>query len=157
MNISAAGPVDAAAILAIQKLAYESEARIYEDFAIPPLLQSLEELREEFARKVVLKAAVGERLVGSVRGDLDGETCRVERLSVHPDFQGRGIGSALMHRLEQVFPEALRMELFTGHKSARNLRLYQKLGYRSFRQEQITVNLTYVFLEKEVERAAWAQ
>ncbi len=115
VNISGAGPADAEAILAIQKLAYVSEARIYGDFGIPPLTQNLEELREEFARKAVLKAAVGERLVGSVRGHLNGETCRVERLSVHPDYQGRGIGSALMRRLEQVFPEARRMELFTGH------------------------------------------
>jgi len=150
VNISAATPADAEAILAIQKLAYESEARIYEDFSIPPLRQTLEELRGEFAEKAVLKATVGERLVGSVRGNLLGETCRVERLSVHPDFQGRGIGAVLMLRLEQVFPEARRMELFTGHKSERNLKLYRKLGYRAFRQERATAGLTYVFMEKEV-------
>lgn len=42
--ITAASPADAAAILALQKLAYQSEARLYNDFSIPPLLQTLEEL-----------------------------------------------------------------------------------------------------------------
>ena len=38
-----------AAILALQKLAYESEARLYDDWKLPPLTQTLDSLQAEFA------------------------------------------------------------------------------------------------------------
>ena len=47
-----------------------------------------------------------------------------------------------MNAIEQHFKIADRYELFTGHKSARNLYLYQKLGYREFKR--ISVNETLV-------------
>lgn len=65
--IAVAAAADAAAILALQKLAYQSEAQLYNDFSISPLLQNLEELRREFFHKAVLKATLGQRIIGSVR------------------------------------------------------------------------------------------
>lgn len=78
----------------------------------------------------------------------------MERLIVHPDHQGRGLGTALMHRLEGAFPEARRAELFTGQQSERNIHLYERLGYRIFRQEPVTDNLSFVFMEKALQPAA---
>jgi hypothetical protein len=40
MIIEQAGVEDAGEILRLQKLAYQSEARIYNDYTIPPLLQT---------------------------------------------------------------------------------------------------------------------
>jgi ribosomal protein S18 acetylase RimI-like enzyme len=151
MMITAALPEDAQAILALQKLAYQSEARLYNDFSIPPLLQTLEELRQEFGHKTVLKASQGQGIIGSVRGFQKEGTCFVERLIVHPDHQGRGLGTALMQRLERTFPEAHRAELFTGHKSLKNIRLYERLGYRIFRREAVNQTLSFVFMEKSIE------
>jgi hypothetical protein len=54
----------------------------------------------------------------------------------------------LLHTVEAAFPEAGRYELFTGHKSARNLYLYRKLGYVEFKREPVSDALTIVFLEK---------
>lgn len=155
--IAAASPADAAAILALQKLAYQSEARLYNDFSIPPLLQTLEELRQESAHKTVLKATLDQRIIGSVRGFQLGATCFMERLIVHPDHQGWGLGTALMARIEGSFPEARRAELFTGHQSERNIRLYERLGYRIFRQKPVTANLSFVFMEKALKPAVDVQ
>jgi len=47
---------DAIEILVLQKLAYQSEARIYNDWTIPPLLQTAEEIQDEFSTHVFLKA-----------------------------------------------------------------------------------------------------
>jgi len=80
-------------------------------------------------------------LAGSVRGSQHGATCLVERLMVHPDHQRQGIGAALLHALEDRFPTAHRFELFTGHKSEDNIRLYQKLGYAEFHREGILVSM----------------
>ena len=50
-----ADATDAAEILELQKLAYQSEAVIYEDWFIPPLTQTLDEIREEFYEMTFLK------------------------------------------------------------------------------------------------------
>ena len=57
-NISEAFVEDAAVILALQQVAYQSEAKIYNDFRIPPLTQTLEELKNDFANAVFLKAEI---------------------------------------------------------------------------------------------------
>jgi ribosomal protein S18 acetylase RimI-like enzyme len=148
MIIKRAGIEDAADILELQKLAYLSEARIYNDYTIPPLLQTLEEIEADFQAKVFLKAQEGGKITGSVRGCLDHGTCKIGRLIVHPDVQNRGLGTRLMKEIERCFAEAERFELFTGHRSKRNLHLYRKLGYRIFRSEKIGKRLTLVYMEK---------
>jgi ribosomal protein S18 acetylase RimI-like enzyme len=150
MMIIRAAPADAAEILALQKLAYQSEAAIYQDYGIPPLIQTLAGIKAEFLRRHFLKAMAAGRIVGSVRAHLDQGTCYIGRLIVHPAYQNRGLGTKLMAEIEVRFPEARRYELFTGHRSARNLYLYQKLGYRPVRREQVSEKLTMVFLEKDI-------
>lgn len=139
---------DAEALLALQKLAYRSEAELYNDFSIPPLLQTLEQLRQEFASWIVLKALVDSRLVGSVRIQTQDGTCHVERLIVAPDVQGRGIGTRLLRELESYVPSGTRFELFTGHRSERNIRLYNRVGYRIFKCERVHDALSLVYMEK---------
>ncbi len=126
---------DADEILALQKLAYLSQAEIYGDYSIPPLTQTIEELKADFARKLFLKAVVEGRIIGSVNGYLDRTTCVIGRLMVHPDKQGQGIGSRLMRMIESRFADAESWELFTGELSTGNIRLYEKLGYRVVRKE----------------------
>ena len=97
---------DAAEILALQKLAYQSEAMIYDDWSIPPLTQSLDEIREEFTGTIFLKWCASGRIIGSVRGSIHDGTCRIGRLIVHPEFQHKGTGSRLMSAIEAEFPDA---------------------------------------------------
>jgi indole-3-glycerol phosphate synthase len=139
---------DAQAILALQKLAYQSEAELYQDWAIPPLTQTLEELTQEFETHAFLKVVLKGQLVGSVRAHLREETCFIERLIVHPGWQNQGIGTRLMTAIEDSFGAARRYELFTGERSERNLHLYQKLGYLPFRSEPLNEKVRLVFLEK---------
>lgn len=139
---------DAGAILALQKLAYQSEADLYQDYTILPLTQTLEQITSEFEEQVFLKAVEDGRIVGSVRAHQDEGTCYVGRLIVHPDAQGRGIGRQLMDAIEREFAEAARFELFTGHLSERNIRFYQGLGYRCFRQRELSNNVSLVYMQK---------
>jgi ribosomal protein S18 acetylase RimI-like enzyme len=151
--ITQATIVDAAEILALQKLAYQSEAAIYQDYTMPPLMQTLGEIIAEMQSRLFLKAVADGALRGSVRGHLAQGTCYIGRLIVHPAYQNRGLGTSLMREIEGCFPQAERYELFTGHRSKRNLYLYQKLGYRRLRSEKVSEKLTMVFLEKKVPTA----
>jgi GNAT superfamily N-acetyltransferase len=152
MTIETAAPADAEEILALQKLAYQSEARLYNDWTIPPLTQTLESLRDELCSSTVLKALLDARIVGSVRARVTGEACAIGRLVVHPDHKGRGIGSALLKRIESMFDGVARYELFTGSRSDGNLRLYQRHGYAIVRVQDVSPSLSMTFLEKAAAR-----
>ena len=148
VNIEKATVSDAEEILALQKLAYRSEAELYSDYGIPPMTQTLDEILGDFNRQEFLKTMIDGNIVGSVRAYSKGETCYIGRLIVHPMFQNRGIGTMLMNEIEALFRSSGRYELFTGMKSERNIRLYQKLGYHIFRDERVNDKLTMIFMEK---------
>jgi ribosomal protein S18 acetylase RimI-like enzyme len=149
--IERATVADAEEVLSLQKLAYKSEAEIYNDFTIPPLLQTLEEIKKDFKNQIVLKATINGKIRGSVRAFARGETCYIGRLIVHPDFQNQGFGTKLMNKIEEIFEETKRFELFTGHKSEKNLYLYQKLGYKVFKTVKANDRLDIVYLEKKID------
>ena len=148
MRVSTATIADAEVILALQNLAFQSEAVRYRDFRMPPMVQSIDDLRRSFEDHVFLKATVDDRLIGSVRARRDEQTLHVARLIVDPEFQRKGIGKALMERIEARFPDVSRFEIFTGHKSEHALRLYARLGYREFKRETVSSTTTLVFMEK---------
>ena len=161
IEIKQASLEDADMILQLQIQAYLTEAEIYNDYGIPPLIQSFNEIKQEFSQQVFLKAIEkGEEeeeegggdqtmtIVGSVRAYLKRGTAHIGRLIVKPEYQNKGIGTKLMQAIEQHFKFANRYELFTGHKSTRNLHLYQKLGYYEFKRVPVNESLTMVFLEK---------
>ena len=139
---------DAGEILALQKIAYQSEAKLNDDWTLPPLTETLPEIISEFETKFFLKAVCADKIIGSVRATLDSGTCQVGRLIVHPDYQGKGIGTLLMGRIETAFSRAERFELFTGTKSIHNIRLYLRLGYREYREEDLSPKVRLVFMEK---------
>lgn len=149
ITIEEARPEDLEAILALQKVAYISEAELINDFTIPPLHQTEESIKEEYKTHLFLIALDQNRqIVGSVRAGKKEESCHIGKLIVNPDCQNRGIGKKLMAEIERRFEDVKRFELFTGSKSSKNLTLYEKLGYKRFRQERISETLTLVFLEK---------
>jgi len=92
-------------------------------------------------------ARAGPRVVGAVRGRVEGSVCHVGRLVVAPDMQGLGIGRRLLLAVESRVQAAV-FTLFTGHRSAGNLALYRKVGYALAREERVADTLTLVHLEK---------
>ncbi len=148
MKILPAALNDAEKILALQKQAYQQEAEIYQDFSIPPLTQTQEEIEKEFESSQFLIAVKEGQILGSVRAIQDGTTCLIGRLVVQPSYQGHGIGTKLLTALEEEFKQCKRYELFTGAKSHDNIRLYRKLGYLPYKQKTIHPGLSLVYLEK---------
>ena len=137
-------------LLRLQKRCYVSEAAIYNDYAIQPLRQTLEELCTELEQgSVCLVAWQEQTIIGSVRGYVKDATGYIHKLIVAPEYQNQGIGKQLMYQMETALAPVTRYELFTGSKSVKNLLLYQKLGYRAFREQPVNDQLTLVFLYKQ--------
>lgn len=136
-------------ILELQKKCYITEAELYNDYNIPPLTQTIDEIKTDFTNGTLfLKGMVNEELVASVRGISQNETTYIGRLAVKEEFQNRKIGQILMKEIENRLNKCKRYELFTGHKSEKNIRLYQKLGYSEYKTLLVHENLTLVYLEK---------
>ena len=92
--IDKADKTDAAEILELQQLAYQSEAEIYQDWTIPPLMQTLEDILAEFTTYTFLRARLHGRIIGSVRAYVNEAVCTVEKLIVHPQMQRRGANAS---------------------------------------------------------------
>ena len=148
VDVSRATPDDLREIIAIQRQAYTREARLYDDFQIPPLIETLEDLKKKFANYTFLKATTDGKIIGTVRVQQEGNTCHIGRLAVHPDFQNQGVATKLLMEVERSFPTCGRFELFTGDRSVRSIRLYEKLGYKRFKTKRPANNVNLVFLEK---------
>lgn len=148
INIEKAKLEDLPAILALQKLAFRSEAEIYQDYTLPPLLQDENSILKEFENGTILKATSDNKIVGSVRAIQNDDTCMIGKLVVAPESRGKGIGKRLMHAIEKSFAHSEKFKISAGHKSERNLRLCEKLGYKVVGTEPITTSLCMVKMEK---------
>lgn len=149
VTILPAEPEDLEEIIVLQRLAYESEARLCNNWNIPPLRQTLQDLEQEFAQGWRLLKAVDAtgRIQGSVRVLARQGTAFVGKLMVLPQVQGKGLGTRLLAAVEQVCPQR-RYELFTSVLSQGNLRLYARVGYTPFKEEDVEAGLRLVWLEK---------
>lgn len=119
-------------LLTVQRAAYVTEAQRYATAALPPLVETVDQVRADLLAPsvVALGAWLGPRLVGSVRGRTDGDRMEVARLAVAPDVQGRGVGRRLLAAVERAAPPGVRtLWLVTGHASDDALRLYRRAGY----------------------------
>jgi GNAT superfamily N-acetyltransferase len=137
-------------LLTLRRAAFVSEAQLYGDPNIPPLTQTLAELREDMARDdvVTIGAWEGHRLVGSIRVEIEGARATLGRLAVAPDMQGRGIGTSLLFAVLPYLPEEVtEVWAFTGKDSKQNLTMYTKHGYEE-QYDQAAGQLTYTYLRR---------
>jgi len=135
-------------ILSLQKLAFKEESDFVGDPNIKPMAQTLEDLKHEFGKEIFLKYVEDGMILGSVRAFEEKGTCYIERMVVHPNYWGKGIGKSLMRKIERVFGDAKRYELFTRIDHKRTRPFYTSLGYLPFKTEKVSNSLTFVYLEK---------
>ncbi|MCF4123724.1 GNAT family N-acetyltransferase [Antribacter sp. KLBMP9083] len=137
-------------LLTLRRAAFVSEAQLYDDPHIPPLTQTLAELRADLAREdvVTIGAWEGHRLVGSVRVEIEDQRATLGRLAVAPDKQGRGLGTQMLFAVLPYLPEQTKeIWVFTGKDSKQNLAMYTKHGYEE-QFDKAAGDLTYTYLRR---------
>ncbi len=150
ITIGTAGVEDAPDILALQKLAYRSEAEIYSDHTIPYMAQSPEDLKRDFEGMTFFKAVMNEKMIGSVRTFTENGICYISGLMVNPVYHHHGIGRRLVEYAETHAAGAKKFEIFTFHKSRQNIVFFQGLGFKIFKREKASGNRVRVHMEKQV-------
>src|ERR1051325_751219 len=107
VTISVATEQDVEQIFRLQYLCFQSEAALYGNYRIDPLVQTLDSVRQEVVSDCVFVARLGEEVVGSVRGKVteDGAAA-IGKLCVHPRLQGHGIGARLLRAAASALAEA---------------------------------------------------
>lgn len=146
--IARATAEDLPTILELQRLAFREEAEHVGDMSIKPMSQTLEELRKEFERSVVLKYVLDGEIVASVRARMEGTTCHIARLIVRPDHWRQGIGRKMVAEVERIFAGAARFELYTREDHLTTRPFYRSMGYEPFRTERHSDTLCFVHLFK---------
>ena len=150
VEIRVVGDEHAGELLTVRRAAFVSEAQVYGDPNIPPLTQTLDELRADLADAdvVTLGAWRGPRLVGSVRLGHEGNRATLGRFVVVPDLHGQGIGTALLEAVPaHLGPDTTEVWVFTGRDSLQNLAMYTKHGYEH-QYDRTAGDLTYAYLRR---------
>jgi GNAT superfamily N-acetyltransferase len=125
-----AQPSDVAELVVLQRCCWVQEAIANDTLVVPALHETAGEVADWVAEWTTLVVRQHGRLVGAVRGRQEGMSWQVGRLMVVPDLAGRGVGSALLRIIEEQAPEDVdHFILFTGCRSRRNIRTYERAGY----------------------------
>ncbi|SFR27115.1 Acetyltransferase (GNAT) family protein [Lentzea waywayandensis] len=125
----------------VQRLAYAVEAEIIGFDGIPPLHESLGELRA--CDETFLGLYDEEGLAGAVSYRLDGSTVDICRLVVHPRAHRRGIASKLLDAVPSG-PQTVS----TGSKNEPALALYRKRGFTETGTREVAPGVTITDLSR---------
>jgi ribosomal protein S18 acetylase RimI-like enzyme len=126
---------DAGELLTVSLAAFVTESRALEQADIPPLRDTVADVRAAIERDTVLVArdldqGLPGRLIGTVRLEDRGGGGYLGRLAVAPDRRGDGIGAAL---IDAVLTAATgrfdHLDLTTPRRSGRNVALYSRRGW----------------------------
>ena len=113
-------------LLRLQRAAYAQEAALIGDDRIPPLHETLEDLRN--ASLHWAGAFDDDGLMGAVAWEETAEEVDIARLVVSPDRHRRGVGKALVREVLTLSGDR-RTVVSTGRDNAPARRLYERLGF----------------------------
>lgn len=126
--------------LRIQREAYEVEAHLIGSRNIPPLHETIDQLKE--AKEVFWGYFESEELVGFISIEDEGQDLRISRLVVDPKLFSKKIGTQLVRHVLENLRAGRDLIVSTGDLNLPAKRLYEKFGFfqkRVFTIEGISI------------------
>ena len=120
-----------------QEIPHRNEIRqLYEAVGWQAYLQEFEQLWAGIENSVfVLTARHGEELIGFLRAVGDGHTSLyIQDILVSPDYQGQGIGSEMLTRCLDRFPD-VRQKIILADRLPRLIKFYEKHGFKALTED----------------------
>lgn len=133
----------AARIVEIQRAAYAVEAALMGFDGIPPLHETVADVRG-LTDLTWLGASDGGTLVGIIAWRQDGDLLDVDRLAVDPSHARRGYG----RRLLEALPECSRTVVSTGAANTPGRALYEGLGFVCTAESEIAPGVRLAHYER---------
>lgn len=148
LKIEHALETDLDEVLLLQKICFEVDISLFNDFTIEPVKSTKEEIIDEFKNKTILKVVYKDKIIGSVRGHIEKNICQITKLIVHPDFENIGIGKKLIESIENEFNKCESYEMFTRKESYKNVKIYKSIGYVPYKEELFLEKYNMIYLRK---------
>ena len=132
-------------ILGLQKASYEVEAEIIGSRDLPPLRESVGELRdcgEEFHVYYSDGKLAGAISFKRMDGIMD-----IHRLMVHPAYFRKGIATELLAKIEELYPFD-ELIVSTGAKNGPAIRFYERHGFRKIKETMMSEGILIACFKK---------
>jgi N-acetylglutamate synthase-like GNAT family acetyltransferase len=78
---------------------------------------------------VFLVCEINGKVIGVVRGNYDGSRAIIHQLSVHPEYQRRGIGATLVREIVKRF-QKMGAPTVSAMIAEKSLQFWQKVGFK---------------------------
>jgi len=130
----------------LQKASYLVEAKLINFFDIPPLKETMEELKH--CGELFLGYFEDEKLAGALSYTIDGEELTICRMVVHPNHFRKGIAQRLLAEVEKNNKELKVFKVSTGKDNSPAKRLYLKNDYQLFEDFEVVPGLYISNFEK---------
>jgi ribosomal protein S18 acetylase RimI-like enzyme len=140
---------DAQTLIEVQNESFREDYETYGE--CPAYEESLEKMTEMIENALVYKTECQGRIISDAivrKRDDGGYYLRV--LAVIPEFQGKGIGKAMVQFLEEELDDGKYWCLITPKQSDRNRHFYESLGYRNVGEEKHSELLTLIDYRKDI-------
>ncbi|MCM3567990.1 GNAT family N-acetyltransferase [Neobacillus mesonae] len=112
----------------LQKASYLVEANLIHFFEIPPLVETIDDLRN--CEETFFGYFEDDILAGAISFTIEGEEMKICRLVVHPKHFKKGIAQKLLAIIEENDPKITVYKVSTGKDNLPAKNLYLKNGYR---------------------------
>ena len=149
MKIETATVEDVPELLELQYKAFRPVAESVNWLDAPNLTESVEHALGEFPRYTTLKMLSDDgKIIGSVRGRVEGGSLYIGRLMVLPEYQKNGYGRILLHEIQSVLSHN-RAWLDTCGELPKTVAFYEREGFRKFATKYFENGHTWISMEKK--------
>ncbi|MGK2860128.1 MAG: GNAT family N-acetyltransferase [Thermoanaerobaculia bacterium] len=137
-------------LLAVQVAAYAIEAELLAYPQLPPLFESVDDLRVSGERFIVAK--IDGEIVGATSIASSDTALDICRMVVKPSHMRRGVASRLIEAVELLREDRDSITVSTGEDNVPAIRLYERHGFEIVKRRTLEDGLRLVGLEKRFTR-----